>query len=103
MVMALSGFVLWFNNFVLRHFPKWITDAATAVHWYEALLATFAILIWHFYLAIFDPPCIPWIPPGSMEKSPQTTTSITGQRITVNWSGEAWWKRPMMCSNLEPR
>lgn len=58
-VMALSGFVLWFNNFVLRHFPKWITDAATAVHWYEALLATFAILIWHFYLVIFDPAVYP--------------------------------------------
>jgi cytochrome b subunit of formate dehydrogenase len=54
-VMALSGFLLWFNNFALRHFPKWITDAATAVHWYEALLATFSILLWHFYLVIFDP------------------------------------------------
>jgi cytochrome b subunit of formate dehydrogenase len=54
-VMALSGFFLWFNNFALRHFPKWITDAATAVHWYEALLATFSILLWHFYLVIFDP------------------------------------------------
>ena len=54
-VMAASGFLLWFNNFALRHFPKWITDAATAVHWYEALLATFSILLWHFYLVIFDP------------------------------------------------
>ncbi len=54
-VMALSGFLLWFNNFALRHFPKWITDAATAVHWYEALLATFSILLWHFYMVIFDP------------------------------------------------
>src|SRR5947209_10986928 len=53
--MALSGFLLWFNNFALRHFPKWITDAATAVHWYEALLATFSILLWHFYMVIFDP------------------------------------------------
>ena len=59
MVMALSGFLLWFNNFTLRHFPKWITDAATAVHWYEALLATFSILIWHFYLVIFDPAVYP--------------------------------------------
>jgi cytochrome b subunit of formate dehydrogenase len=58
-VMALSGFLLWFNNFTLRHFPKWITDAATAVHWYEALLATFSILIWHFYLVIFDPMVYP--------------------------------------------
>jgi hypothetical protein len=39
----------------LRHFPKWVTDAATAIHYYEALLATFAILIWHFYMVIFDP------------------------------------------------
>ena len=54
-VMGISGFFLWFNNFALRHFPKWITDAATAVHWYEALLATFSILLWHFYMVIFDP------------------------------------------------
>jgi len=59
LVMGLSGFLLWFNNFTLRHFPKWVTDAATAVHWYEALLATFAILIWHFYLVIFDPVVYP--------------------------------------------
>jgi formate dehydrogenase gamma subunit len=59
LVMALSGFLLWFDNFALRHFPKWITDAATAVHWYEALLATFSILIWHFYLVIFDPAVYP--------------------------------------------
>lgn len=58
-VMALSGFLLWFNNFALRHFAKWVTDAATAVHWYEALLATFSILIWHFYLVIFDPAVYP--------------------------------------------
>lgn len=54
-VMAISGFLLWFNNFALRHFPKWTTDAATAVHWYEALLATFSILLWHLYFVIFDP------------------------------------------------
>jgi cytochrome b subunit of formate dehydrogenase/DnaJ-class molecular chaperone len=54
-VMGLSGFFLWFNSFSLRHFPKWTTDVATAVHWYEALLATFSILLWHFYMVIFDP------------------------------------------------
>jgi len=59
LVMAVSGFLLWFDNFALRHFPKWVTDAATAIHWYEALLATFAILIWHFYLVIFDPMVYP--------------------------------------------
>jgi formate dehydrogenase gamma subunit len=54
-VMTVTGFLLWFNNFTLRHFPKWVSDAATAVHFYEALLATFSILIWHFYMVIFDP------------------------------------------------
>jgi formate dehydrogenase gamma subunit len=54
-VMSLSGFLLWFTNFTLRNFPKRVLDAATAIHWYEALLATFSILLWHFYFVIFDP------------------------------------------------
>ena len=58
-IMSATGFLLWFDNFVLRHFPKWFSDAATAVHWYEALLATFSILLWHFYVVIFDPVVYP--------------------------------------------
>jgi formate dehydrogenase gamma subunit len=58
-VMAVSGFLLWFNNLALRYFPKWVTDAATALHFYEAILATFAIIIWHFYTVIFDPDVYP--------------------------------------------
>jgi formate dehydrogenase gamma subunit len=58
-VMAVSGFLLWFNNFTLRHFPKWVSDAATAIHYYEAILATFSILLWHFYMVIFDPVVYP--------------------------------------------
>ncbi len=58
-VMMISGFLLWFNNFTLRYFPKWVADAATAVHYYEAILATFSILLWHFYTTIFDPDVYP--------------------------------------------
>ena len=58
-VMAVSGFLLWFNNFTLRYFPTWVADAATAVHWYEAILATLSIVIWHFYMVIFDPDVYP--------------------------------------------
>ncbi len=58
-VMAVSGFLLWFNNFTLRYLPKWVSDAATAIHYYEAILATLAILIWHFYMTIFDPDVYP--------------------------------------------
>jgi len=58
-VMAASGLLLWFNSFVLRHFPKWVLDAATSLHFYEAILATLAILIWHLYSVIFDPDVYP--------------------------------------------
>jgi cytochrome b subunit of formate dehydrogenase len=54
-IMALSGFVLWFESWSLAHLPKWLLDVATVVHFYEALLATLAILVWHFYAVIFDP------------------------------------------------
>lgn len=55
LVMTVSGLLLWFNNFTLHYLPKWVSDAATAIHYYEAVLATFAILIWHSYMVIFDP------------------------------------------------
>jgi hypothetical protein len=57
--MALTGFWLWFSDFSLRHFPKWLSDVATTVHFYEAILATGAIAVWHFYLVIFDPEVYP--------------------------------------------
>jgi cytochrome b subunit of formate dehydrogenase len=58
-VMAVSGFLLWFNNLSLRFLPKWASDAATMLHFYEAILATAAIVVWHFYLVIFDPEVYP--------------------------------------------
>lgn len=58
-VMVATGCLLWFENFTLRNFPKWVADAATAVHYYEAILASLSILIWHFYMTIFDPDVYP--------------------------------------------
>ncbi len=58
-VMAATGLLLWFNTLALRYFPNWVLDAATAVHYYEAILATLAILIWHMYAVIFDPDVYP--------------------------------------------
>jgi cytochrome b subunit of formate dehydrogenase len=58
-VMALTGFILWFNNWSLAWLPLWAIDAATAVHLYEAVLATLAIVVWHFYGVIFDPDVYP--------------------------------------------
>ena len=58
-VMAVSGLMLWAQTWSLRFFPTWVLDAATAAHWYEAILATLSILVWHWYLVIFDPEVYP--------------------------------------------
>jgi cytochrome b subunit of formate dehydrogenase len=58
-VMAVTGLLLWGENWSLQHFPKWVMDAATSLHWYEAILATFSILLWHWYAVIFDPEVYP--------------------------------------------
>jgi len=58
-LMAITGLPLWFENLTLRYFPKWVTDVATTIHFYEAILATLAILVWHFYWVIFDPDVYP--------------------------------------------
>jgi cytochrome b subunit of formate dehydrogenase len=58
-VMILTGIMLWGNNLMLALFPKLWLDVATSVHFYEALLATLAIVAWHFYTVIFDPEVYP--------------------------------------------
>jgi cytochrome b subunit of formate dehydrogenase len=58
-IMTVTGFVLWFSDTTLRYLPKWVMDVATALHFYEAVLAALAILVWHFYWVIFDPEVYP--------------------------------------------
>ncbi len=58
-IMIATGAALVFNNFALKHFPLWTFDLATMVHYYEAILACLAIVIWHFYGVIFDPDVYP--------------------------------------------
>jgi formate dehydrogenase gamma subunit len=58
-VMIVTGVILWGNDFALAWLPKSVLDVATAIHFYEAVLATLAIVIWHFYSVIFDPDVYP--------------------------------------------
>jgi cytochrome b subunit of formate dehydrogenase len=55
LVMAVTGLILWFENIALAWLPTWVIDVSTVVHFYEAILASLAILVWHFYAVIFDP------------------------------------------------
>ncbi len=58
-VMAATGLALWFKVPVGNVLPRWTLDIATAIHFYEAILATLAIVVWHFYAVIFDPDVYP--------------------------------------------
>ncbi|MDR3719270.1 MAG: cytochrome b/b6 domain-containing protein [Bryobacteraceae bacterium] len=61
-VMAATGCLLWFNNWTLSMMPKVWMDVARTIHYYEAVLATAAIVIWHMYTVIFDPDVYPMDP-----------------------------------------
>ncbi|MGD0200887.1 MAG: cytochrome b/b6 domain-containing protein [Bryobacteraceae bacterium] len=58
-IMGATGVLLWANNLTLHYLPKTALDFATTVHFYEAVLATLSILVWHFYGVIFDPDVYP--------------------------------------------
>jgi cytochrome b subunit of formate dehydrogenase len=58
-VMAITGVMLWAVKYTLAWLPKEWLDVATAIHFYEAVLATLSILVWHFYFVIFDPEVYP--------------------------------------------
>ena len=57
--MAGTGIMLWAKVVVGNHLPRWWLDIATAIHFYEAVLATLAIVVWHFYQVFFDPDVYP--------------------------------------------
>lgn len=61
-IMVVSGLILWFHNFFLAIFPKFVFDIAKEAHSDEALLATLAIVVWHWYNAHFNPHVFPFNP-----------------------------------------
>jgi hypothetical protein len=76
--MGVTGVMLWANNLTLRFLPKVALDLATTVHFYEAVLATLAIFVWHFYSVIFDP-----------DVYPLETAFLTGVSVKEE-EAEAW-------------
>ena len=58
-IMGITGLMLWFKIDVFGFVPRWWIDIALAIHFYEAILATLAIIVWHFYQVIFDPDVYP--------------------------------------------
>ncbi len=58
-IMVGSGIALWFHDFFMARFPKYYFDLAHIMHSDEAVLATLAIVVWHFYNAHYNPDKFP--------------------------------------------
>jgi formate dehydrogenase gamma subunit len=58
-IMGVTGLMLWFKIDVTQFLPRWAVDIALTIHYYEAILACLAIVVWHFYHVIFDPDVYP--------------------------------------------
>jgi len=54
-VMGATGFILWFPTVVGNWAPVWLIKVSELIHFYEAILATLAIVVWHWFFVIFHP------------------------------------------------
>jgi predicted CXXCH cytochrome family protein len=73
-VMALTGFVLWFPTIATGWLPAWTVRVAEVIHFYEAILAVSAIVIWHFFFVIFMP-----------NEYPMSTIWLNGRMPAKEW------------------
>jgi cytochrome b subunit of formate dehydrogenase len=94
LVMAVTGAVLWANNLALRYLPKEWLDFATTVHFYEAVLATLAIVVWHLYTVIFDPDVYPvdtaWLNGFSVRRRESHDVDPKAQHGGTDTSADKW-------------
>jgi formate dehydrogenase gamma subunit len=58
-IMGVTGLMIWFKMDVTQWLPRWAVDVALTIHYYEAILACLAIVVWHFYHVMFDPDVYP--------------------------------------------
>jgi cytochrome b subunit of formate dehydrogenase len=70
LVMIVTGLILWFENTLVAYMPKTILDVTLVVHYYEAWLASLAILVWHLYSTMFSPKVYPMNPSWFKGKMP---------------------------------
>jgi hypothetical protein len=53
-IIVVHGTILWFDNYFLGILSKLRWDIAHAIQYYEAWLASLAIIVWYFYFMIFN-------------------------------------------------
>jgi cytochrome b subunit of formate dehydrogenase len=91
-VMTVTGFILWFKTEWLLYFPMWTWDVARAIHFYEAILATLTIIVWHFYSVVFNPDIYPmswaWITGDLTEHEMDEEHGFELEKIKAQERGE---------------
>lgn len=70
-IMAVTGIFMWEESFAASFLPKGFLDVMLVIHYYEAWLATLAILIWHMYSTVFSPTVYPMNPAWYTGKLPE--------------------------------
>jgi cytochrome b subunit of formate dehydrogenase len=96
-VMVVTGIMLWFDNTIIAYLPKGFLDVALVIHFWEAWLASLAILVWHMYSVVFHPHVYPmnpsWITgtmpeemykhehPGHLEEARRETEAVIDRQV----------------------
>jgi predicted CXXCH cytochrome family protein len=85
LVMAATGTAMWFDNTFIGLLSKLGYDVSRTIHFYEAWLATLAILVWHIYFVIFNPDAYPmnlaWLTGKLSEKEMEEEHPVELDRI----------------------
>lgn len=91
-IMTATGFLLWFENTTIGLFTKLGFDISRTVHFYEAILATLAIVVWHFYFVIFNPDVYPmnlsWLTGRMSEEEMASEHPLHLERLRAEGKGE---------------
>jgi cytochrome b subunit of formate dehydrogenase len=91
-VMTVTGFILWLKTEWLMYLPMWTYDVARAIHFYEAILATLTIIVWHFYSVVFNPDVYPmnwaWITGTLTEHEMEVEHGIELERVKAEEKGK---------------
>ena len=67
-VMVLTGLILWFPESIPSTWPLWLIEVSRTFHFFEAVLAFSAILVWHLFHTIMHP-----------SEYPMDTSWVTGK------------------------
>jgi hypothetical protein len=57
--MSITGIMMWFYVRFGQIVSDWGVSFARSWHFWEAIVASLAIVIWHFYQVMFDPDVAP--------------------------------------------